>query len=385
MKKLGLGFACPEAKSLIKYFLMIKFAVLFVFIFSIQSFGRGHAQGNITLNLSNVPIKQALKAIEAQAAYRFVFKESILANSHKISVRVENATLEETLEKILNNTYLTYKKLNKKLVVISAGSIEKGKASFELPVRGRVTNNNGEPLAGASVSVKGTNMGTTTDATGRFSLTVPDQNAVLVISFVGYLPQEIQVGNNADLAVLLELGNSTKVNEVIVVGYGTQRRKAITGSVSKVDLKNLQHTPATNISQALRGSVPGVQFQSNGRPGQGGNILIRGQRSITASNDPLIVLDGIIFSGSLNDISPNDVESMEVLQDASAGAIYGTRAANGVILITTRRGTTEKPTINFNTYYGVQDYAHKIEMNTPEQYIQTLLDYRTQSGHHTIV
>jgi TonB-linked SusC/RagA family outer membrane protein len=356
---------------------MIKFAVLFLFIFSLQSFGRGYSQETITLRLNNVSIRQVLKAIEAQASYRFVFKESILQRGQKVTVEVQNASLEETLDQVLNSTSLTYRQLNKKLVVISIGEAEKEKVPFELPVSGKVTNSSGEPLTGASITVKNTNLGTTTDAAGNFSLTVPDKNSVLVISFVGYAAQEIIVGSTSDFNIRL---NNSNLSEVIVVGYGTQRRKAVTGSVSKVDLKNLQNTPATNISQALRGSVAGVQFTSNGRPGQGGNILIRGQRSITASNDPLIVLDGIIFSGSLNDISPNDVESMEVLQDASAGAIYGTRAANGVILVTTKRGTTEKPTITFNTYYGVQDYAHKIKFHTPEQYIQTILDYRTQSG-----
>ncbi|HZH95537.1 MAG TPA: SusC/RagA family TonB-linked outer membrane protein, partial [Flavisolibacter sp.] len=203
-------------------------------------------------------------------------------------------------------------------------------------------------------------------------------NAVLEVSYVGYANLEVNVDKRS--VVNLQFSQVNKeLDQVVVVGYGTQRRKAVTGAVSKVDLSTTRNTPATNISQALRGTVAGVVFRDNARPGQGGTILIRGQRSITAGNDPLIVLDGIIYNGGLGDINPNDVESMEVLKDASAGAIYGTRAANGVILITTKTGKTEKPTVTFNTYYGGQGYANKIKMQSPAQYLETIKDFREQT------
>ena len=246
-------------------------------------------------------------------------------------------------------------------------------------ITGTVTDEGGQALPGVSIVVKGTTKGTNTDANGTYRISVPDRTAVLVFSFVGYASREESVGNRTNVTVALKADDKT-LNEVVVVGYGTQSRRNVTGSVAKVDMKQTENLPNTNVTQALRGRVAGVQITDNGRPGQGGNILIRGQRSISASNDPLIVVDGIFFNGNLADINPNDIESMEVLKDASAGAIYGSRAANGVILITSRKGTTEKPTIRVNSYYGLSDWSHKMKLLSPERYIQKTLDYRSQTG-----
>lgn len=369
-------------KGVFKTLLIMKLTAVFLIVFCLNTNAGGYAQ-KVNLDQKNVPINKVFKEIKKQTGFTFIYTEGLLRKATRVSVTLSDATLEQALEACFRNQPLGYSIFNKMVIVKEKDLDLVKKALFSapvfIPVKGGVFNDKGEALSGATVTEKGTNNAVITQADGSFSINVSGSNALLLVSFVGYETKEVAVNNLADVHVVLEQVNAN-LNDVVVVGYGTQRRKAVTGSVSKVDLKNLQNTPATNISQALRGSVAGVQFQSNGRPGQGGNILIRGQRSITASNDPLIVLDGIIFSGSLSDISPNDVESMEVLQDASAGAIYGTRAANGVILITTKRGTTEKPTVSFNTYYGVQDYAHKIKMHTPGQYIQTILDYRTQSG-----
>ena len=246
-------------------------------------------------------------------------------------------------------------------------------------ITGTVTDEGGQALPGVSIVVKGTTKGTNTDAQGNYRLTIPDKTATLVFSFVGYGSREESVANRSVVSISLKADDKT-LNEVVVVGYGTQSRRNVTGSVAKVDLKQTENLPNTNITQSLRGRMAGVQITDNGRPGQGGSILIRGQRSISASNDPLIVVDGIFFNGSLADINPNDIESMEVLKDASAGAIYGSRAANGVILITSRKGTTEKPTIRVNAYYGVSDWSHKIKLLSPERYIQKTLDFRTQTS-----
>ncbi|HYH55797.1 MAG TPA: TonB-dependent receptor plug domain-containing protein, partial [Anseongella sp.] len=197
------------------------------------------------------------------------------------------------------------------------------------------------PLPGVNVLEKGTTNGTFTDARGRFELEVAGEGAALIFSLMGYKTQELPAGEAASLQVQLE-PDLQNLDEVIVVGYGTQTKRYVTGSVTSVDLGQLESRPATNITQALRGTVAGVQFLDNGRPGQSGTILVRGARSITASNDPLIVLDGAFYNGELADINPNDIASMEVLKDASAAAIYGSRAANGVILITSRKGATGK-------------------------------------------
>lgn len=239
---------------------------------------------------------------------------------------------------------------------------------------------NNEPLPGVNVLLKGTTQGSTTNAAGAFELRIPDNgNSTLVFSFVGYVSQEMEVDNKATLEVSLHIDKKA-LDEVIVVGYGSQSKRNVTGSISKVDMKRTENLPNTNILQSLRGRVAGVQFTDNGRPGQNGSILIRGPRSLSGGNSPLIVLDGIFFNGNLADINPNDIESMEVLKDASAAAIYGSRAANGVILITSKKGSTDKPTIRINAFAGVSSWSYKPKLLSPDRYIEKILDYRRASG-----
>ncbi len=247
-------------------------------------------------------------------------------------------------------------------------------------IRGTVVDASGsEPLPGVSVLLKGTTQGTTTNADGSFGLRIPDGSSTLVFSFVGYISQEVEVNNEAVLEVRLQT-DQRALDEVIVVGYGSQSKRNVTGSISKIDMKQTENLPNTNVMQSLRGRVAGVQFTDSGRPGQGGSILIRGPRSLSGGNNPLIIMDGIMFNASINYLNPNDIESMEVLKDASAAAIYGSRAANGVILVTTKKGTTEKPTIRFNTFFGLSDWSKKVKLLSPERYIEKTLEMRRQLG-----
>lgn len=234
------------------------------------------------------------------------------------------------------------------------------------------------PLPGVSVREKDTDNGTLTDAEGRFELQTGSSSGYLVVSLIGYKTQEVPFEGDATREIRLEQ-DLQNLDEVVVIGYGTQAKRDVTGSVVSVDVAQLESQPNTNITQALRGRVAGVQFTDNGRPGQEGTILVRGERSITASNDPLIIVDGAFYNGDLADIHPNDVESMEVLKDASAAAIYGSRAANGVILITTKQGVSGKPVIRFNTYYGVSGWSYKMPLYSPGRYLQRRLDFRAQN------
>ncbi len=240
-------------------------------------------------------------------------------------------------------------------------------------VKGTVTGSTG-PLDGISVVVKGTDQGVTTDMNGEYTIPV-NTGATLVFSSVGYQSVEIPVDNRSVIDV--ELFSLAKVNEeVVVVGYGSQSRRNVTGAISKVDMKTTEALPNTNVTQALRGRVAGVQFTDNGRPGQNGSILIRGPRSLSAANNPLIILDGAFFNGSMLDINANDIASLEVLKDASAAAIYGSRAANGVILITSKKGTSEKPTIGVNLFYGRSEWAEKMKLLSPERYLEKSMEIR---------
>lgn len=222
-------------------------------------------------------------------------------------------------------------------------------------VKGIVTNQNGEPLPGAGVSLKGTGSGTATLTNGRFQLNVP-QNSTLRVSYVGYISREVPVGAEAppDLAIQLAADKSD-LSEVIVVGYGKQKKSDVTGAITSISEQSLRDVPVANISQALQGQGAGIDVQKSGgnnKPGTTPKILIRGSRSVNASNDPLFVVDGIPYNGNINDLNQDDVLSIEVLKDASSTAIYGSRGANGVILVTTKRGRTGKPVISYSGYGG---------------------------------
>ena len=228
-------------------------------------------------------------------------------------------------------------------------------------VTGRVSDSMGT-LIGATIMEKGTTNGVVTDYDGNFSINV-QPGATLVVSYVGYVSQEIKVGNQSNLNIMLE-DEGRNLNEVVVIGYGTQRREAVTGSVANVNGEKLNQIAATNAAQALQGRVAGVLMtQTGSKPGDEMQIRIRGQRSLSASNDPLIVLDGIPFMGQLSDINPTDIKSMDILKDASATAIYGSRGANGVIIITTVKGSQGTPAkVSYNGYVNFKTVFHKYPM-----------------------
>jgi TonB-dependent starch-binding outer membrane protein SusC len=242
-------------------------------------------------------------------------------------------------------------------------------AQNNILVKGRILNEKNQPVAGASILVKGTSNGTITNDNGDFQLNAPS-TATLVVSSVGYPSKEILVNNQATHNISLTTA-STDMEQVVVIGYGTQRKEAITGSVASINGNVMREVPAPNISQALQGRIAGVEMsQTSTRPGSTMQIRIRGARSLSADNNPLIVLDGIPFMGSIGDINPNDVKSVDVLKDASATAIYGSRGANGVILITTDKGTRNgKPQISYNGYYGAQKVFAKYPMMNGPQFV----------------
>lgn len=234
-------------------------------------------------------------------------------------------------------------------------------------VSGKVSDVGGSPLPGVSVTVKGTSQGAITDAAGKFSLQAAS-NAVLVFSYIGYKAQEVSLGGKTSVDVALE-EDAAALNEVVVVGYGAQKKSQTTGAISQVSAKQIQEMPITSLGQAMQGRVAGVDVsQSGSRPGAVPKILIRGRRSFNAGNDPLYVVDGIPLSAGYEDLNPSDIQSMEVLKDATATAIYGARGANGVVIVTTKRGAVKgKTTVSFDTYGGVSTPLDKIKLfNGPE-------------------
>src|SRR5690606_27038251 len=221
-----------------------------------------------------------------------------------------------------------------------------------------------------NILVKGTTMGTTSDADGRYTVNIPSgtDNPVLVYSFIGYLTEEADVAGRTSIDMQMS-PSIESLQEIVVVGYGVQKKSDVTGSLVSVSAEQLQEVPVANIQQALQGRAVGVEVQRIGTaPGAGARIRVRGERTIIGSNDPLIVLDGIPFEGNLSDINQDEIASLNVLKDASATAIYGSRGANGIILITTKRGKAGETRVTLNSYYGVTTVAKKYDMFNAEEY-----------------
>ena len=250
-------------------------------------------------------------------------------------------------------------------------------------VKGHVTDSKGVTLPGVSIKIEGTTQGTVTDINGAYKLSV-SPSAHLIFSYVGYISQNIAVGNKTQLDVSLADDDSKQLNEVVVVGYGTQKQVDITGSVTSVPKARLSELPATNVLQSLEGAVAGLNITTTSSvPGSQPSSSIRGQNSIGANTAPYVVVDGIPLTssgGTLNDINPNDIESIQILKDASATAIYGTNGSTGVILITTKRGSTSKPTVKYSGYTGFENIAHMLYPRNPQQYLQKYADYLSETN-----
>jgi TonB-dependent starch-binding outer membrane protein SusC len=362
-----------------------------------------HAQDildqRITLNVQSDKIKTVLKDIESQAHFKFIFSSNAIQADNKISVFATNETVKSVLDKILPPLSIAYKVSDKRILLfktevqltktsaIEVQEKEKQELTVEpvlFIVSGTVTDEQGAPLVGASVVLKGTTKGAVTDVNGNYQLELGDaeKNGILLISFVGYEAQEIDIAGQKLVNVRLISGKA--LNEVVVVGYGQVRKRDLTGSVVSIGTKELSEQPVHSLNQALQGRVSGVQItNSSNAPGGGVTVRVRGGNSISASNDPLYVIDGFpvtnpspasgatgatFFANPLATINPNDIESIEVLKDASATAIYGSRGANGVVLVTTKRGKEGKSNIDFEAYYGSQEITKMLDLVTGEQH-----------------
>ncbi|MBC7947218.1 MAG: TonB-dependent receptor [Chitinophagaceae bacterium] len=366
MKKNGSGVLPNTLHVFIKCLLMMKFTVLLIVAFSLQSFARGYGQDNISLQLERVHLKKVFKAIEEQGAFRFVYKDDILPKDQKVSINVENASIDDVLKRILQNTALTYRKLSGSLVVITLDAKEAA-----IPITGRVTDSKGEGLGGVNIVEKGTNNGTTTRDDGVFVLNVDNKDAVLVFTYIGFLSQEVSLASRSSVNIEL-LPTNTSMQEVVVVGYGQTRKALLTGSISSVKADQLTTVSSTRLDQALQGRTAGVLvLPTSGQPGAGLNIRIRGAGSNRNSN-PLYIIDGVM-AGGIEYLDPSEVASIDILKDAASAAIYGAGAANGVIIITTKTGKRNSAEVSYSGQYTQQSLKDGfIKMMNAQQYQQYL-------------
>jgi TonB-linked SusC/RagA family outer membrane protein len=374
-------------RGISKMLLFMKLTAFYLLVLCISATAKGNAQ-NISLSEKNTSLKKVFREIKKQTGYTFAFTDAHLQKSRPVNLSINNTPFEKALELCFQNQPLGYTLVNKTVVVVDKSEkpvlkVEEPDPSLLPPpitVTGKVLDEEGKQLGGVSITLKSTRKGVTADNDGKFSIQVPEGEDVLVFSFVGFEDTEVKVTKSSELTIRLKR-KEAKVEEVVVVGYGTVKKKDLTGAVSRVNVEDTRLQPNTNASQMLRGTTAGVQVIDNGRPGQAGTIIIRGINSISASNAPLIVLDGIIYAGgSMADINPSDIESIDILKDASSTAIYGSLAANGVIEITTKKGKSGKPKFTFNNYTGFSDYAFLPKYLNSEKYLAARKDAEIAAG-----
>lgn len=346
----------------------MKLTLLLLTIACMQVSAKTFSQGAITLNMKAADMKKVLMAIEKKSEYRFLFDEDVLKGKPRISIQVEDANINDVLGRMFSNTGISYRILNTNLVVLKgAGAGANLSDVREVTVTGRVTSPQGAPIAGASVSLKGSTVGTTTDENGAYSLTVPD-DAVLVFSSIGFADHEETVGGRTSINVTLSSSERT-MDEVVVVGYGSLRRSQIVGSVAKVGGAEITKQPVLTAAQGLQGKASGIQIIASGDPGSQPQVRIRGTNTVQGDANPVYIVDGVITDNIVG-INNSDIESIEVLKDAASQAIYGSRAANGVILITTKRGRAGKMRVELNSYVGVKSMTSKVKMADARTYAQ---------------
>jgi TonB-linked SusC/RagA family outer membrane protein len=311
----------------------------------------------IQLRIENGTIKEALREIERQCQFTFIYNDANIDVNQHITVSCSGRSLSDLLDEILMQRGIKYTFVDNHIVLTNALLKQQNRT-----INGNVKDaSTGDALPGVTVLEKGTNNGVVTDMDGNFTITV-DANSTLQISYVGYKPQEIPVAGREDFSINMEL-EVVSLSEIVVIGYGTMKKSDLTGAVASVSSEDIKQNIGSGIDQALQGRTAGVTVTTNsGAPGASPSVRIRGMGTITNPN-PFFVVDGMpVSSESIGSINPGDIESMEVLKDASAAAIYGARAANGVVLITTRRAKEGKSSINFDAYYGVQSVAKKYEI-----------------------
>ncbi len=318
----------------------------------------------ISLNLKDASLSEVLEHIEKSSDYRFLYRKDYLDLDKKININAKNSSIDHILKNVLSNYEdLSYSLLKDNLIVIAPVNI-----AWE--VTGTVSDETGNPIPGVTVSVKGKSQGTITDLNGNFSLEV-NEGDVLIFSFIGYQKKVITVVDQKVINVTL-VESVQELDEVVITGYGTQRIKDVTGSISNISTDDIESRPMLQFQDALQGKAAGVQIISpSGKPQSGAFIRIRGTTSIDGSSEPLYVVDGVP-SENMQNINPNDIESVTILKDASAAAIYGASGANGVVIINTKRGVNQKPTVEFNTYFGFSKVMKYIDVLSSQEYIDLM-------------
>ena len=341
--------------------------LFFITVFNIYANDSYSQNTKLTLNLSKVTVANVLEEIENKSEFYFLFNSKLIDVEREVSISMEDKKISDILHSLFSGTEVKFLVYDRQ-IILSPDDVTALTATMQqqLKITGTVTDKNGAPVPGANVVVTGTTQGTVTDVAGKYSIEVPQGSKSLRFSFIGMESQEISIGSLTQInATMAESGIG--LGEVLVIGYGSIRKKDLTGSIVSVNTEDLHSLAVPSIGDALQGRASGVQVLSSGIPGSDPTFIIRGISSINNSA-PLFVIDGVPVTKGLNTLNPNDIESLQVLKDASSTAIYGSRGANGVIIVTTKRGKTEKNHLNLDYFYSIQQPINIIELLNASEY-----------------
>lgn len=350
MNRLPQGMPFPPLN---KVLLIMKLTLAFTLFFSLNLSANGYGQQKINIKVRNTVVSEILTAIEKQTNYRFLYNNDLAELKNTVTIRAKDAAVKDVLPLLFTGTALTYQMMDNNLVVIK----EDPTVKKDVVVTGQVLDDKGAPLAGASVLVKGTTIGTTTNAEGHFTISVPNANSILVITSVGFTAQEYPLNGATNITIAMSPSQQV-MDQVVVIGYGTQRKRDLTGSIASVKGEDIAKMPNTNPISSLQGKVAGLTVTNSGSPGAAPVVRVRGINS-TNSASPLYVVDGIL-QDNIDFLNPGDIESIDVLRDPSSIAIYGLRGANGVIAVTTKKAARGQTRINLQSSVGIQRVTNKI-------------------------
>lgn len=355
---------------------IIKLLTIFLLTMFLQVHADGFAQ-NVTVSCKDLPLEKVFSIIEKQTDYVFFFDKSGLREAKKVTIDLKEQPITRVLDACFAGQPIIYTIQGKVIIVtlkekpgiITAASIVETPVPL-IAITGHVVDSTGSPIPGASVTIKGTTIGTATRPDGGFSLESSRSSGILVVSYVGFETQEVSFSGEGDLRIVLKTSEKMGENVVVSVGYGVVKRGKVTAAISSVPMQEIKDMPVSNVASALSGKIPGVVVQQgSGAPGSTPSIKIRGFGSISAGNAPLIVIDGNITSPDVFALlNSDDIESIDVLKDASSAAIYGSKGANGVMMVTTKKGRPGTSMINFNAYTGVQQVTKKIDLLNSRQF-----------------
>ncbi|RIJ45407.1 SusC/RagA family TonB-linked outer membrane protein [Maribellus luteus] len=381
MKKSNIFHECVN-HILLKILRIMRITIYLLLVSILQTFANdGYSQKTrLSLDFTKTKLLDVLDEIEERSEFYLVYNEKLINTDQEVSIVVNNQRIDEILDELLRGTDIVYTITDRKIILAPALVSKSFQQQF---VSGRVTDRSNLPLPGVTIMVKGTSQGTVTDFKGDYTINDVPEGGILVFSFVGMVTQEVVVGNQSQINIAM-VADAIGIEEVVAIGYGTLKKSDITGSVSSVRGEDLTQMPMQRVDQALQGRASGVLvLNTAGAPGAETTIRVRGMNSINGGNNALVVIDGL-QGGNLNSLNPNDIESMEILKDASATAIYGARGANGVILITTKSGKKGKPVISYNYSYGIQSIRDKLDLMGAADYARTRNAWRaTQNASGT--